>query len=132
MTDEETTPSASPSLVGNRNVFMAMAAVAVLAVAAAGFFWWQGSSQEDPQVLAEREAQELVAQVSQLIVLPQDEDPVIATVADPERLADTPFFSKAKVGDKVLIYNNARKAILYDPVEHRILEVAPLNIGETQ
>ena len=39
------------------------------------------------------------------------------------------FFSKAKVGDKVIIYTNARKAILYDPVAGKIVEVAPVNIG---
>lgn len=132
--EEETETSAPTSLVasvvGNRNTFMTVVVVAVVVIGAAGYFWWQSSQVGDPQAAAEQEARELVARVSELIVLPEGEDPVIATVADPARLQDTPFFEKAKVGDKVLIYNSARKAVLYDPAAHRILEVAPLNIGQ--
>ena len=68
--------------------------------------------------------------VSRLIILPTDEEPTIATVADPDRLQDQPFFDNAKTGDKLLIYTNARKAILYDPVSDKIVEVAPINIGD--
>lgn len=77
------------------------------------------------------ETKKLLDRVAELIVLPADEEPTIATVADPEKLKDQAFFSKAKKGDKVLIYTNAKKAILYDPVNHKIVEVAPLNLGET-
>jgi len=84
---------------------------------------------QDPQRIARQETQALIARVSQLIVLPEDEEPTVATVSDPERLKDQPFFAKAKVGDKVLIYTNAKKAILYDPVNNKIVEVAPVNIG---
>ena len=79
-----------------------------------------------PQITAQ-----IVTRVGELIVLPEGENPTIATVSDPERLRDQPFFAKAKVGDQVLIYTNAHKAILYDPKQHKILEVAPLNIGDT-
>ena len=79
---------------------------------------------------AQDEAKKLVADVGRLIVLPTNEQPTIATVADPDKLRDQPFFANAKKGDKVLIYTNAKKAILYDPVENKIVEVAPLNIGK--
>lgn len=75
------------------------------------------------------EARQLVQRVGELIVLPTDENPTIATIADPERLKGQAFFARAKVGDKVLIYTKAKKAILYDPEAHRIVEVAPVNIG---
>lgn len=71
----------------------------------------------------------LVAHIGRLIILPQNEEPTIATVADPELLKTQPFFAGAKKGDKVLIYNNAKKAILYDPVNNIIINVAPINIG---
>ena len=51
----------------------------------------------------------------------------MATVSDPEKLKDQPFFAKAQKGDKVLIYSNSQKAILYSPTEDKIVEVAPIN-----
>src|SRR3989344_7648092 len=85
----------------------------------------------DPQKVAEEAQRTLLERVGKLIVLPADEQPTIATVTDPALLSDQPFFTKAKIGDKVLIYTNARKAILYDPIGDKIVEVAPLTIGDT-
>lgn len=105
--------------------------VAVVAIGLAVYFYNQASQlKNDPQKLAADEVQRVVERVGELIVLPEGEQPTVATVTDPERLKDQPFFAKAKVGDRVLIYTNARKAILYDPVAHKIVEVAPLNIGQ--
>ena len=83
----------------------------------------------NPEAKAQEEVAALVAKVGQLIVLPEGETPTVATVNDPEKLKEQPFFAKAKAGDKVLIYTNAKKAILYNPTSHKIVEVAPLNIG---
>ena len=85
---------------------------------------------ENPEARAEQEIQELLGEVSKLMVLPEGEEPTIATVTDPEKLKDQPFFAQAVVGDRVLIYTNAKKAILYRPSEHKIVELAPINIGE--
>lgn len=67
--------------------------------------------------------------VSKLMVLPANETPTIATVSDPEKLRDQPFFANAKKGDKVLIFSASEKAILYSPTEDKIVEVAPINAG---
>jgi hypothetical protein len=71
----------------------------------------------------------LVAEVGKLIVLPKDETPTVATVADPEALKDQPFFANAQKGDKVLIFTKAQRAILYNPATKKIVEVAPINIS---
>lgn len=70
------------------------------------------------------------AQVGKLIVLPEDEDPTIATVSNLAELKGQPFFANATVGDKVLIYARAKKAILYSPLQHKIVEIAPLNTSQ--
>lgn len=80
----------------------------------------------NPDTIAKEEALELTKKVSKLILLPK-ELPTVATVSDPEKLKDQPFFAKAKVGDKVLLFPQAKKAYLYDPVAHKVLEVAPIN-----
>lgn len=72
------------------------------------------------------DAQSIIDKVSKLIAVPEDEQPTIATVTDLERLKNQPFFAKAKIGDRVLIYTKNKKAILFDPVENKILEVGPL------
>src|SRR3990167_7766018 len=67
-----------------------------------------------------------VEKVGKLIALPEDEEPQIATVSDLERLKSQPFFARAKVGDRVLLYAKNKKAILYDPVANKVMEVGPL------
>lgn len=84
---------------------------------------------ENSSAKIEKETDDLVASVGQLILLPQGEKPTIATVSDPEKLKDQPFFANAKNGDKVLLYQNAKKVYLYDPIAHKIVEVAPINVG---
>ena len=84
---------------------------------------------QNPARAAEEELRQIIARVGQLLVLPEGEIPTLATVTDPEKLKDQSFFVHAKIGDKVLIYTNAKKAILYSPAANKIVEVAPLNIG---
>lgn len=80
----------------------------------------------EQQEAAQLEISTLIERVGKLIVLPQGEEPTVATVSDPDKLKDQVFFANAKVGDKVLIYTKARKAYLYDPEGDILLEVAPI------
>lgn len=75
------------------------------------------------------EVANLVYLVGKLIVLPTGEEPTIATVSDPTKLKDQLFFANAKIGDKVLIYQNALKAYLYSVSMNKLIEVAPINVG---
>lgn len=71
---------------------------------------------------------QLVKQLSTVMELP-DETPTVATVTDENKLSDQPFFSKAKNGDKILIFASAHRAILYRPADKKIIDVAPLTIN---
>ena len=79
----------------------------------------------DPK--AKEEAKKIVEQVAKLVILPENEDPTIATVTDPAKLSDQPFFINSEAGDKVLIYQEAKRAILYRPSNNKVIEIAPLN-----
>ncbi len=103
----------------------------IVLLAAAYLFMQITKLKQDPQEVARKEAEQLVAVVGKLIILPQGELPTVATVSDPEVLKDQAFFAKAKKGDKVLLYATARKAYLYDPRANKILEVAPINLDNT-
>ncbi len=71
-----------------------------------------------------KEEVELVAEkVARLMVLPEGQV-TLATVTDAEKLASDNFFKSAKNGDKVLIYRDSGKAILYRPETDKIVDVA--------
>ena len=107
---------------------LALIIVAVAGVMTAVYYYTEVERlKTNPQAIATAdELKEVVAKVGRLVVLPEGEDPTLATVADPELLKDQPFFARAKKGDKVLVYNGAGKAILYDPVQDKIVEIAPI------
>ncbi len=86
----------------------------------------------DPQEAAKSETQRIKNEIAKLIEVPTDEEPTIATVVDPKKLGDQAFFTNAQKDDRVVIYAQAKKAILYRPSTKRIIEVAPLNIGDNQ
>jgi hypothetical protein len=79
-----------------------------------------------PQVQSQNETADLIEKVSKIILLPEGEVPTIATVSNPEELRSQPFFEKAKVGNKVLLYQIAKKAYLYDPTANKIIEVSSI------
>ncbi len=112
-----------------RAVIVSLIPAVLIGVFAINYYYQYQVLKNDPQGVAKQETRDLVASVAKLIVLPEGENPTIATVTDPEKLKDQPFFANAQAGDRVLIYTNSRKAILYSPKENKIVEVAPLNIG---
>lgn len=96
------------------------------------YFYKKSVDLNNPNAVSEKEAKSLTQKVGKLVVLPTDEIPTVATVSDPEALKGQEFFTNAKKGDKVLIYSNAKKAILYDPKINKIITIAPLNIEEKE
>lgn len=99
----------------------------VLIVAISTSIYFYNKSKVTPEEDAVKELARVTEMVGKLMVLPTDETPTLATVSDPEKLRDQPFFAKAKKGDKVLIFSNSQKAILYSPTDNKIVEVAPIN-----
>ena len=118
------------------NLKLVSVVLGVLVLALAGtsvmFYMQNKKLKVDPQQVSQEENQKVIADVGKLVLLPEGESPTIATVTDPEKLkAEQAFFAKAMNGDKVLIYTRALKAIMYRPSENKIIEVAPLVIGNT-
>jgi hypothetical protein len=70
---------------------------------------------------------DVVTKVGKLVELPPGEAPTVATVSDLAPLKSQEFFKDAQIGDKVLIFGAAKKAILYRPSTDKIIQVAPLN-----
>ena len=119
--------------MGKRLPVMVMTLLFLASTGSAVYFYEQVNTlKANPQAQAQQEVAALVALVGELILLPADETPTVATVNDPTKLQDQVFFANATAGDKVLIYTTAKKAILYNPTTNKIVEVAPINIGSGQ
>lgn len=65
-------------------------------------------------------------EVKKQLNLPTQEEPTIATVTDPTKLSSQIFFKQAQIGDKVLIFLNSQKAVLFRPSEKKVLTISPL------
>jgi tellurite resistance protein TehA-like permease len=107
-----------------RNIIILILILA--AIAGVFFYVWHSYN------TARNDSSGILSEVGKLIILPQDETPIIATVTDLSKLQGQAFFAQAKVGDKVLIYAKAGKAILYDPVINKVIGVAPFNMSTNQ
>ena len=127
---EQTETSVEKSMVKQKFIKIVIPVVALVAIGLCVYFYSQiRILKQDPNAVAQKEATDLVAKVSKIVVLPQGETPTVATVSDPDALKDQAFFTNAVKGDKVLIYAQAKKAFLYSVTMNKILDVAPLNIG---
>jgi hypothetical protein len=116
------------------SVIIVLTTLLVLAVAVAGYFYYQykyvlpAKSETD-------EINNLTKIVGSMIELPEGETPTLATVSDVSKLSGQKFFEKAQNGDKVLIYSNAGRAILYRPSakwyeKGKIIDVTTVNINQ--
>ncbi len=136
MMENENTMRSNPPAGGPRKksflkrYFALILILLVIALAITSAYFYKKSTTNIDQASV-TEVRSLVEKVGRLTVLPTGETPTIATVSDPEALRDQAFFVDAKKGYKVLIYSNAKKAFLYDPVSDKIVNIAPLNTGDT-
>jgi hypothetical protein len=114
--------------------------VVIASLAASAYFYNQYRTEQKraaellgniPSADPQKEVASLVEKVGKLYQLPTGETPTVATVSDVKKLSGQPFFASAQNGDRVLIYSNAKKAILYRPATNKIIEVGPVNLGPT-
>lgn len=80
---------------------------------------------------AEKDVTSLLKEVSSFMVLPE-EVPTVATITDAEKVSAQPFFKNAMNGDRVIIFANAKKAILYRPSEKKIIDVGAINVNSNK
>lgn len=100
----------------------------VAITATAAYFYWQYS-----QVVKKNsttEVTQLVTEIGEIMLLPNSL-PTVATVTEKEKLEPQSFFKNAENGDKVLLYIEEKKAILYRPSIKKIIEVSPIQSDTT-
>lgn len=115
-----------------KSVIVAFVILSLIAVggASAGiyyYFQYQALSQKakDPQ----SEVKDILAKVGKLIELPTGEEPTVATVQDAERIRTQPFFTKAQNGYRVILFSNAKLAILFDEKANKLINVGAISLS---
>lgn len=81
-----------------------------------------GANNED----AQKENEKAIKKVKALTLVPADETPEVATIADITKLGNQPFFSRAQNGDMVIIYRTSKRVVLYRPSTNMVIETGPL------
>lgn len=111
-------------------------ALIVLPFIALGAFGWyyynqyQYLNRMTAEEFSQRDNDKIIKKIGKLISLPGDESPEIAVVKDKEALSDNPFFEPAENGDYLIVYSEAKQAIIYRPSEDRLVKVGPLNVQD--
>lgn len=109
-------------------IFSIVLAIFIGLVVVSVYFYWRYT--EELKKNPTREISQLTKEISKLMLLPESPLPTLATVTEKEKLQGQEFFKKAENGDKVLIYMQEGKAILYRPSIKKIIDVAPIKPTE--
>lgn len=128
---------------GGKKTFWIIFLAALLVIVLGGFGWsfWQYrvaqkqvtklSTLEGQMAQAKDEKNQLMNDIKKLIKLPDGEEPTIVSITDVDKLKEKhDFFKDAKNGNVLLIYANAKKAIIYDKEAKQIVNVGPLIVDK--
>lgn len=109
-----------------KHILLVLSGFLCLAVLVAVYFAYQYAF--TPEAMKRREIEKWTGIVGKSVTLPQGETPTIATVTNKRKLDDQPFFKQVENGDKILIYSDARQAILYRPSLGKVLDMIGIDI----
>jgi hypothetical protein len=99
--------------------------IVILSVGCVLMLYNRNTDSEQPVIASD--VQIVKSSVSKHFLLPSDEEPALATVTDLSKL-NSALKAKAQNGDRVLIYQNNRIAILYRPSIDRVIDITPVSI----
>lgn len=98
----------------------------IILVALVGFIVWLGVTRPDKAF--DYDEKMILEALEKHLVLPANEHPTVATIANADELREQPFFTGARTGQVVIIYIKAKRVILYDPEIDRVVDMAALDI----
>jgi hypothetical protein len=111
----------------NEKILAIVVILLLIALGVVGYLFIREKQQvESSTELSSEEAKKIKEDVGKLMLLPEDEEPTIATIIDVEKLRgeNSEFYKNASNGDKLLIYS--QKVIIYSPDKNLIINVAPI------
>lgn len=116
-----------------RKTYALAGVIACIFICAGVFYYVQHqNAAKDPQQAATQELADVIQKVQKHMYLPEKETPTLATVVDKEKLKSQPFFTSVANEDKILIYTQSKKAIVYRPSIDKIINAGPIVTSETE
>ena len=113
-----------------KTIFYTILTLIIAGASGASFYFytqWKDLQHQALVAPVSDEVKTMVARVGAHMILPEEEEPTVATVSGSEKLKEQGFFDTAKKGDKILVYTGAKRAILYDPIADRIIDIVSLS-----
>jgi len=90
------------------------------------------NSIEVGEIHNEKQISKIIDKVRSHIVLPENEKPLVATVANVDNLKKSnSFYDNAHNGDYLILFESVKLGILYDKEKDILLKVAPLTLKDT-
>lgn len=122
--------NSSNGIFKRKSIFMLLNILLIVGLAGtAGYFYkkYDDVSKRTPEQLQQAQTDAYITAVSKLYSLPKDEKPSVLTVSDKEAAKkDYPSLDQAENGDVLLVYKEAKLAILYRPSEKKLVKVVPV------
>ena len=102
----------------------------VLIGAGGAFGYYEYLISISPAVVYAKKVKSMTSIIGEQMLLPTNDQPVIATVTDIKKLPKEAFFLNAQDGDKILMYKKDKEAILYRPLTGKVITYATLDFKD--
>lgn len=101
-------------------------------VGGGAYAYFKYHSKASVEKRAQAETVRLVKEVRKVMILPETDVPAVFDIQDPVLLtSQQAFFAGAEKGDKLLVYPQLGKAIIYSPSRHIIVNVGPVTFNDS-
>jgi hypothetical protein len=106
----------------------------ILLLALVGVTYWAYTLRQENEALRDPESQarRIVAEMRDLIILPEDEVPVIGPVDKSLEVYQAPFFQNAEDGDLLVVYRSTQQAFIYSPSRKILVNAGVLIVNPGQ
>lgn len=113
-------------------IIVVLAVLAIVGLGGTAVLYLKYRALGKEKLAASKDIKDFTNTVGNVLLLPSDEEPVVATVSDKTKLGQQLFFKSAENGDKVFFYTRAGKAILFRPSLKKVIEIASIQTNDVQ
>jgi len=116
----------------SKMIIVAGAVIAVLVVAVGVLGWKYYQASHNSAAKNKETSSRIIKAVSNIYMVPTDEEPTVALIQDKQKLENQEFFKNTNNGDYLLLYQKAKLAIVYRESARKLVTVGPVNINSAQ